>query len=187
VAWEDNVRKTTPRKKPKSDSASPEKKNVRTIADLEHSALHHRSLTARIGDAVSRIAGSGLFIVAHLAWFSTWIVLNSGKVGGFVPFDPFPFTFLTFVVSLEAIFLAIFVLVSQNRMAHQADRRAHLDLQINLLAEEESTMILRMLRELCLKQRIDPDKLGNDGKALLHRTDLQALMKDLEKHLPEEM
>jgi uncharacterized membrane protein len=176
-----------PQKKPKSHSASPAKKNVRTIADLEHSALHQRSLTARIGDAVCKAAGSGLFILAHLAWFSTWIVLNSGKVGSFEPFDPFPFTFLTFVVSLEAIFLSIFVLVSQNRMSHQADRRAHLDLQVNLLAEEENTMMLRMLRELCQKQGINPDKLGDDGKALLHKTDLQALMKDLEKHLPEEM
>jgi uncharacterized membrane protein len=182
-----NVRKTVPHRKPRSDSASPAKKNVRTIADLEHSALHQRTLIARIGDTVSKIAGSGPFILVHLAWFSTWIFLNSSKVGGFEPFDPYPFTFLTFIVSLEAIFLSIFVLISQNRMTHQADRRAHLDLQINLLAEEESTMILRMLRELCQKQGINPDKLGDDGKALLHKTDLQALMKDLEKHLPEEM
>jgi uncharacterized membrane protein len=181
------VRKTAPHKKPKSDSASPAKKNVRTIADLEHAALHHRSLTARMSDVVCRIAGSGVFILVHLALFSTWVVLNSGKAGGFEPFDPYPFTFLTFIVSLEAIFLSIFVLISQNRMAHQADRRAHLDLQINLLAEEENTMMLRMLRELCVKQGINPDKLGDDGKALLHKTDLQALMKDLEKHLPEEM
>ena len=64
------------------------------------------------------------------------------------PFDPFPFPFLTLLVSLEAIFLSMFVLMSQNRMSRQADKRAHLDLQIDLLAEQELTTILRMLRAL---------------------------------------
>ena len=65
------------------------------------------------------------------------------------PFDPFPYAFLTLVVSLEAIFLSLFILMSQNRAALHADRRAHLDLQINLLAEHESTKTLELLKALC--------------------------------------
>jgi uncharacterized membrane protein len=71
------------------------------------------------------------------------------------PFDPFPFSFLTLVVSLEAIFLSVFVLMSQNRMTRQADKRAHLDLQIYLLAEQELTTILHMLRGLCKKHNVE--------------------------------
>ena len=122
-------------------------RNIRAIARLENEALHQRSLTGRISDGVTRFAGSSVFIVLHIIWFSLWIILNMGRVRGIHPFDPYPFTFLTMVVSLEAIFLSIFVLISQNRMAHQADRRAHLDLQINLLAEQENTLMLRMRRQ----------------------------------------
>jgi uncharacterized membrane protein len=179
------------RRKTKSAAASTARRNVRTIANLEHAALHHRSLTARVSDVVCQFAGSGSFILVHAAWFTAWMLMNMGKIPGLQPFDPYPFTFLTMIVSLEAIFLSIFVLISQNRMAHQADRRAHLDLQINLLAEEENTTILRMLRALCQKQGIDLETLledgGDDDSDLLRKTDIQALMRDLEKQLPEEM
>ncbi len=164
----------------------PARKNVRTIARLEQAMLHHRSAAARISDAVCRAAGSGTFIVLHILWFAGWLLLNTGAIPGLHPFDPFPFTFLTMVVSLEAIFLSIFVLISQNHMAHLADRRAHLDLQINLLAEQENTIMLRMLRRLCEKQGIRHDEDGDEGESLFAKTDLEALMKDLEEHLPDE-
>ena len=113
-------------------------------------------------------------------------MLNLGRVDGIHPFDPYPFTFLTMVVSLEAIFLSIFVLISQNRMAHQADRRAHLDLQINLLAEQENTMMLRMLEKLCEQQGIKTEPVNEEIQALFEKTDLHALMQELEKQLPDE-
>jgi uncharacterized membrane protein len=112
----------------KSSSSDLATRNIRAIAGLEHQALHQRSFTS-------------VFIAIHIVWFTVWISLNLGRIDGIHAFDPYPFTFLTMVVSLEAIFLSIFVLISQNRMAHQADRRAHLDLQINLLAEQENTMM----------------------------------------------
>jgi len=170
----------------KKDAPDPTKRNVRTIARLESAMLHHRSATARISDAVCHLAGSGTFIIIHILWFAAWVVVNVGAVPGIRPFDPFPFTFLTMVVSLEAIFLSIFVLISQNHMAHLADRRAHLDLQINMLAEQENTIMLRMLRRLCEKQGIRYDEDGDEGESLFAKTDLEALMKDLEQHLPEE-
>jgi len=174
-------------KNPAPDStADPAKQNVRLIARLENAAAHHRSATAVVSDVIASFAGSGTFILIHVAWFGIWVVLNVGWFPGISPFDPYPFTFLTMIVSLEAIFLSIFVLISQNHMAHLADRRAHLDLQINLLAEQENTLILRMLRQLCEKQGIKHDKNTDIGDALFLKTDLEALMRDLEEHLPED-
>ena len=127
-----------------------------------------------------------MFIVLHIMWFAVWIVLNMGRLQGIQPFDPYPFTFLTMVVSLEAIFLSIFVLISQNRMARQADRRAHLDLQINLLAEQENTMMLRMLESLCERQGIKTEWLKEEIQSLFGKTDVHALMHELEEQLPDE-
>ena len=86
----------------------------------------------------------------------TWIGLNVGWFGGVEPFDPFPFPFLTMTVSLEAIFLALFVLASQNRLARQSDMRAHLNLQIDLLAEREMTAVLRLLQDLTAHSGVPP-------------------------------
>jgi uncharacterized membrane protein len=84
----------------------------------------------------------------HVLWFVGWIAWNTGLVSRWRPVDPFPFSFLTLVVSLEAIFLSIFVLVSQNHLTRQSERRAHLDLQINLLAEQESTKTVALLERI---------------------------------------
>jgi uncharacterized membrane protein len=166
-------------------ASSSNNKNVQTIARLELEALRERSLTDRISDAITRFAGSGIFISLHIIWFVVWIALNTVGIRGFQPFDPYPFTFLTMVVSLEAIFLSIFVLVSQNRMSRQADRRAHLDLQINLLAEQENTMMLHMLRSLCEHHKIQATSPTEDVRPLFKKTDLEKLMRDLHTQLPD--
>ena len=111
----------------------PAARNIETIAALEREALHDRSRLDRLTDAVTAAAGSPLFIIAHAIWFATWIAVN---VMGAHPFDPYPFGLLMLAVSLEAIFLSAAVLMTQNRMQRQADKRAHLDLQVNLLAEQ---------------------------------------------------
>jgi uncharacterized membrane protein len=171
---------------PKPAPSSLPKRNIRAIARLENEALHQRSLTDRVSDSITRFAGSSVFILLHIIWFAAWIIVNEGRVQGIHPFDPYPFTFLTMVVSLEAIFLSIFVLISQNRMAHQADRRAHLDLQINLLAEQEDTIMLRMLESLCEKQGIKTESFKAEIQSLFEKTDVHALMRELEKQLPNE-
>ena len=126
-----------------SRGTHPAAKNVRAIAELERTALHERSAADRVGDAIARTTGSAPFAVVHLAWFGSWVLLNTGRIPGITPFDPYPFSFLTLVVSLEAIFLSVFVLMSQNRMTRHAEKRAHLDLQVNLLAEQELTALPR--------------------------------------------
>ena len=119
-------------------------RNIRTIIRLRHKAALERSLQDRIADAVTAFSGQTLFVYLHVVWFFFWILVNEGYFG-VKPFDPFPYGLLTMIVSLEAIFLSAFVLISQNRLAEQAERRADLDLHIGLLTEHELTRALRML------------------------------------------
>jgi uncharacterized membrane protein len=162
-------------------AAQPAERNVRVIAELEKRALHDRTAADRVSDAINRVTGSAAFAAGNLVLFVTWISINTGRFPGVERFDPFPFSFLTLIVSLEAIFLAIFVLMSQNRMTRQADKRAHLDLQVDLLAEQELTTMLQMLDALCAKLQVDvriPDK------QLLAETDVHKLASAIESELP---
>ena len=99
-------------------------------------------------------------------------------------FDPFPFSLLNVLVSLEAIFLTSFVLMTQNRMTHQADKRAHLDLQVNLLAEQELTAILQMIYALCQQAGTCARVTDKRIEQLLKETDIVKLAVALEKELP---
>src|SRR6266704_1853703 len=112
--------------------SDPTLKNVRAVANLERKAFHERSSTERFTDAVTQAAGSRVFIVAHIALFCGWVLLNRGSWA----FDRYPYSVLNLLFALEAIVLTSFVLMTQNRMTHQADKRAHLDLQVNVLAEQ---------------------------------------------------
>ncbi len=89
----------------------------------------------RIADGITTFAGSLNFVYIHTVWFAIWIALNVGLVGAGLKFDKFPFGLLTMIVSLEAIFLSTFVMVSQNRQAARADIRAELDFETNLRSE----------------------------------------------------
>jgi len=159
-------------------------RNVRAIAQLERDAMAERSLADRLSDAIARAAGSSGFVLAHVILFTVWITLNVGLVPAVPIFDPYPFSFLTLVVSLEAIFLSIFVLMAQNRAARLGDRRAHLDLQVDLLAERELTAMLHMLRALCAKQKVVLDDVGTDVNDLLEETDVTELASNLDEKLP---
>lgn len=127
-------------------------RNIRTMIQLRLKADGERSLQDRVADAVTAFAGSMVFVHLHIAWFATWVILNTGRVGVQV-FDPFPYGLLTMVVSLEAIFLSTLVLITQNRLSAEVEHRAELDLHIGLLAEHELTRVLQMLGAI-------QDKLG---------------------------
>lgn len=148
-------------------------RNIRAIAQHQAEAEAQRSTEERVADWITWFSGNLPFVYFHAAWFTIWIVLNLGLFG-LPTFDPFPYGLLTMIVSLEAIFLSTFVLVSQNRQAAVAERRADLDLQTNLLAEYEITRILCLLdsiakhlgvEEECeaelnvLKKDIEPEKV----------------------------
>jgi uncharacterized membrane protein len=158
--------------------------NIKAICELEHSALASRSVGERWADRVASTAGRVWFAMAHVLWFSAWVVVNSGLMKSIRAFDPYPFQLLTLVTSLEAIFLSLFILTSQNRASAQADQRSHLDLQINLLAEAESTATLRMLRALCAHQGLDVAQ-DLEVTELLRTTEPKKLLEELQTHLPE--
>jgi uncharacterized membrane protein len=118
-----------------ASTSPPTERNVRVIAELERRALHNRTAADRLSDAITRITGTGAFAAVNLAVFAVWILANTVRVRGVEPFDPYPFNFLTLVVSLEAIFLSVFVLMSQARMTRAADKRARAGSAVDLLAE----------------------------------------------------
>jgi uncharacterized membrane protein len=128
-------------------------KNVRSIAALEREAKNDRSGSMRVIDAITAFCGSLPFALLHAALFAAWIIVNSWP--GLPHFDPFPFTLLTLVVSLEAIFLATFILISQNEETRLTERRNALDLQINLLTEQENTKILSVLERIAAKLGVE--------------------------------
>ena len=117
--------------------------NVLARRKLEQLMVGHRSWADRIAEFVARFCGSMTFVWIHVALFAGWITWNA--LPGTTHFDPYPFTFLTLCVSLEAIFLSSFILISQNYEMRISERRNQLDLQINLLSEQENTKILQLL------------------------------------------
>jgi uncharacterized membrane protein len=121
-------------------------RNVQTIVELEEAARANRSGSDRIAGAIAKFCGSMSFVWAHVILFAAWLILNI--IPGVEHFDPFPFTFLTLIVSLEAIFLSTFILISQNLEMRLSERRNHLDLQINLLTEQENTKMLTILERI---------------------------------------
>jgi len=158
-------------------------RNIRAISELEETHLAERTWAERLSDVVTRWAGSPLSILLHGLWFGGWIVWNS-SILGFAPFDPFPFGFMTVIVSLEAIFLALFILKSQNTMQRQADARAHLDLQINLLAEAEATKMLSMLQGLCEHFNLDQSQ-DVEVEDLKTATDPESLVIAIKETMPQ--
>ena len=129
---------------PVNSVATVVEKNIAHIAESRRQFEEAKSTQDRTADRITWFSGSMLFVYLHVAWFAVWILVNLGWLG-VTPFDEFPFGLLTMVVSLEAIFLSTFVLISQNRSSALADKRADLDLQINLLSEREATKLLTLL------------------------------------------
>lgn len=144
-------------------------RNMEAIEDYRREAENARTIHERIADAITSVSGSLPFVYCHVVIFAVWIGANLG-IGGLPAFDPYPFGMLTTAVSLEAIFLSTFVLVSQNRQARIDERRTELDLHINLLSEYEITRILILTHELCKRNGIktpvreDLDELEKDVK-----------------------
>jgi len=131
-------------------------RNIRTITRLRLRAAHERTVQERLADAITSFSGSMIFVYLPILWFGAWLLVSTGRVG-LPPFDPFPYGLLTLMVSLEAIILSTFVLISQNRFSDEADRRAELDVHIGLLAEHELTRVLQMLDAIQGKLGIEHD------------------------------
>ncbi|HEY4033568.1 MAG TPA: DUF1003 domain-containing protein [Ktedonobacteraceae bacterium] len=121
--------------------------NIEEIIHLEQRDRIAMSLSDKIADTITAFSGSMIYVGIHILWFGLWMLWNAGWLK-LKPFDPFPYSLLTMIVSLEAIFLSAFVLISQNKQALQADKRAKIDLQVNMIAERETTKLIAMVAEI---------------------------------------
>src|SRR3982751_4476219 len=165
-----------------SRDAGNERRKRRTVANLAIGAIKaqhaaYRSSLERFVDRLNGIASSTPFLVAHLLWFAVWILWNTGLLG-LRKFDPYPFGFLTMVVSLEAIFLSIFVLMAQQRESAIAELREELSLQISLRVEQEVTKTLQLVAGLYTRMG---HRVSDDPELvhMLQPLDVKAIERDL--------
>jgi uncharacterized membrane protein len=165
---------------------NPTQCNIAAIAKLEEEALVRRAATERESDAIVRFIGSPKFLLLHVILVAAWSAVNLYLIPGVKAFDPLPFGILALFVSSESVFLTIFVLISQNRMARQAERHSHLDLQVGMLAEQELTMMLQMLQKLCQHAGVDVKSATQQVAGFSETTDVHKLATELEEKLPEQ-
>ena len=161
---------------------SPDRRQRRVLANRAFQAIKvqqaaQRTLIGTIADRLNDIASSTPFLLVHVLWFTTWVVWNTGQFG-LEPFDPYPFGFLTLVVSLEAIFLSIFVLMSQKREAAIAELREEMGLQVSLRLEQEVTKTLQLVAGLYTRLG---HKMGEDPELqdMLQPLDIHGIEREL--------
>ena len=154
---------------PEDQEAVPESVtgSIDDVLDLERRADLDHSHVDRMAHAFGEMVGSAPFAIVHIAGFAGWLLLNSG-IWPHAVFDPYPFALLGTLVSCEAVLLTTFVLVKQNREGDRAEKRAHLDLQVNLLTEREVTKVLQIVQRLS-------DRAGLDAP---HDADLKEMLED---------
>lgn len=161
----------------------PVARNIAAIAEVEAVARRARTRIDRVTERVGRFAGTPWFIGVHLLWFAGWLGWNHNPLRAF---DPYPFNLLTLIVALEAILLSTFVLISQNRMTAVANRREHIDLQINLLTEAEVTQALGLLHRISHHLGLEDPDSEAEVRDLSSRTDVLKVARDVDQHLAGE-
>lgn len=145
------------------------RENIETVLRVESGFLSRRTAADRVSDGIAAFVGTLAFVVLHFVWFAAWALVNAGMIGAIKPFDPYPFQLLAMIVSLEGVLITTFVLIKQNRMSDLSERRAHVDLQVNLLTERETTRLLRLTEEIATHlgvrgAREGVGELGEDTK-----------------------
>ncbi len=152
--------------------------NVQSVRRVEEQALASRSRADRVAAFIAGFCGSIRFVWVHVALFAGWIGFNTWP--GAAHFDPFPFTFMTLIVSLEAIFLSSFIMISQSYESRISERRNQLDLQINLLTEQENTKMLQILARIANKIGVE-EVDDHDIQILTANTDPEKLIAQIEQ------
>src|ERR1700682_2861658 len=171
---------------PPRAAENPTQYNINVIAQLEHDALGRRTATERVSDVITKLVGNMGFLVARVILIFVWSLVNLHAIPGLKAFDPFPFGVLALIVSSESVFLTICVLIRQNRMARQSERRSHLDLQVGMLADQELTTILQMLQKLCQHMGVNVDSSKQEVQSFSNTTDVHKLASELQDKLPED-
>lgn len=154
------------------------RRNIETVAKMERASNEHRTLGERVADIVAATVGSWPFIIIQTLLLVAWMVLN--VVGWINHWDPYPFILLNLALSFQAAYASPIIMMSQNRQARLNERQHKLDLQINLLAEQENTATLKLLRLLCEKLGIDADA-AEPGRALEEATHPEEMVRQIER------
>ena len=166
---------------PQESVPHPTQQNIEAIAKLEEEALDRRTAAEHTSDAIVNAIGSTPFLLLHVLLVGIWSIVNLNLVPGVKAFDPFPFGILALLLAAESVFLTIFVLISQNRMAP-----SHLDLQVGMLAEQELTVILQLLQKLCHHVGVDIASSTPLVQGFSETTDVQKLASELKDKLPDQ-
>jgi len=150
-------------------------KNIEAILNLEEDDERRLPHLHRLSHKVGWFVGTTNFVIIQAAFVVLWVLWNAFASE---PFDPYPFPLLSAVLAFEAVFLTSFVLIRQNTMDRQSERRNHLDLQINLLAEREATSTLKALHEIAAHFKIHLSKEA-ENLELTKDTPVESIAQDL--------
>jgi uncharacterized membrane protein len=157
----------------------PTAQNLERVARLEREAEAGESRATRYIIHLTNTVGTPTCVVLHAVAFACWMLWNSAATPA-LRFDPYPFGLLTMAVSMEGVLVAILVLTTQNRMSAQSDKRDHLDLQVDLLAEQEMTAVLRLLARISEQLGIRLDQVETEEtRTLMNATDIDKLIQAL--------
>ncbi len=154
------------------------------VQSFEAKAKNERTIFEKSADILTHALGSMAFLFLNIVWFVVWISANKGVIPGIVVFDPYPFGLLTMIVSLEAIVLAIIVLISQNRASRTAILREEVAFYISALAEEEITKLMELQLMLLKKNHVH---LHGDMtlQKMLQPTNTEKIKRTFEKQVGE--
>lgn len=166
------------------EQAAPEtiRDNIRRVVALEEASARRRTRVERGADAVAGFVGTLPFVGLHVAAVALWLAINL-RGTPLRPFDPYPFSLLSTVASLEAVILTAFILMKQRRMSRLADRRDHLDLQVNLLTEREVSLLIEMVG--ALGERLGAPVASDEALGLSRTSATEHLVEELHRHLPD--
>jgi uncharacterized membrane protein len=158
------------------------RRNIAAVRDLATEVRRGRTRLDRITDAVSGFAGSPRFLLAQVGAVGGWVALNALA---WLRFDPFPFEFLNFILAVEAIVLSTVVLMAQNRQGRAASEQADLHLQVGLLAEQEATKMLEMLRAIHARLGLDAAAKDKELGEMIQTTQVELISDELKRSRTE--
>ena len=159
--------------------------NIDAVIGAEQAVNRRRSRSEAVYEFVGGLIGTLNFVVFQLIGSVLWVMINAGLMPLIRPFDPFPFPILNQIIALEAVLMTAFVLMKQNRMSKLADRRAHLDLQINLMTERETTKIIGMLLEIGKRFDIQHKVLDEESRQLSQLLTIEGLIEAMHSKFPD--
>src|ERR1035441_1988857 len=159
--------------------------HIDSMARQEHEFLEQRTLSERVSDRIANFAGSMLFVMIHVLLVVSWVLINVNRTSWIPRFDPYPFSLLGMIVAVEAVVLSSFILIRQNRMAKRGERRDHLNLQVDLIAEKEVTKLLQMVQAICEHMGLKHIAEDKEVEEFSQKTSVETLAQRLEDTLPE--